>query len=205
MKRRDAPRIELACGDFGLRPWGICFPQSNGHHDGRATASIFPPMAWIFPRALPSSCSQRRRRTTRGTTQTSQFRPFPSPLRSNSRHPRGCGDDTPTGSGPRSPGVAETPYPQGAQPPERAASPMATVLKRPPRSRAAGRISSRSHGPTSSPYFPTARRSPSSSSAQAAARPTSPPPARQSSSADVRRLHPNPDHPRLRDGAVNWL
>ena len=30
MKRRDAPRIELACGDFGLRPWGICFPQSNG-------------------------------------------------------------------------------------------------------------------------------------------------------------------------------
>ena len=32
MKRRDAPRIELACGDFGLRPWGICFPQSNGHH-----------------------------------------------------------------------------------------------------------------------------------------------------------------------------
>ena len=48
-KWRDAPRIELACGDFGLRPWGICFPQSNGHHDGRATASIFPPMAWIFP------------------------------------------------------------------------------------------------------------------------------------------------------------
>ncbi len=67
---------------------------------------------------------------------------------------------------------------------------MATVLKRPPRSRAAGRISSRSHGPTSSPHFPTERRSPSSSSAQAAARPTSPPPARQSSSADVRRLHP---------------
>ena len=27
-KRRDAPRIELACGDFGLRPRGICFPQS---------------------------------------------------------------------------------------------------------------------------------------------------------------------------------
>ena len=89
------------------------FPQSNGHHDGRATASIFPPMAWIFPRALPSSRSQRRRRTTRETTQTSQFRPFPSPLRSNSRHPRGCGDDTPTGSGPRSPGVAETPHPPG--------------------------------------------------------------------------------------------
>ena len=70
-------------------------------------------MAWIFPRALPSSRSQRRRRTTRETTQTSQFRPFPSPLRSNSRHPRGCGDDTPTGSGPRSPGVAETPHPPG--------------------------------------------------------------------------------------------
>ena len=27
-KRRDAPRIELAYGDFGLRPLGICFPQS---------------------------------------------------------------------------------------------------------------------------------------------------------------------------------
>ena len=27
-KRRDAPRIELAYGDFGLRTWGICFPQS---------------------------------------------------------------------------------------------------------------------------------------------------------------------------------
>ena len=27
-KRRDAPRIELACGDFRLRPRGICFPQS---------------------------------------------------------------------------------------------------------------------------------------------------------------------------------
>ena len=25
------------------------FPQSNGHHDGRAMASICPPMAWIFP------------------------------------------------------------------------------------------------------------------------------------------------------------
>ena len=28
-KRRDAPRIELAYGDFGLRPRGICFPQSE--------------------------------------------------------------------------------------------------------------------------------------------------------------------------------
>ena len=28
LKRRDAPRIELAYGDFGLRPRGICFPQS---------------------------------------------------------------------------------------------------------------------------------------------------------------------------------
>ena len=28
-KRRDAPRIELAYGDFGLRPRGICFPQSG--------------------------------------------------------------------------------------------------------------------------------------------------------------------------------
>ena len=25
-KWRDAPRIELAYGDLGLRPWGICFP-----------------------------------------------------------------------------------------------------------------------------------------------------------------------------------
>ena len=28
-------------------------------------------------------------------------------------NPRGCGDDTPTGSGPQSPGVAETPHPPG--------------------------------------------------------------------------------------------
>ena len=28
-KRRDAHCIELAYGDFGLRPCGICFPQSG--------------------------------------------------------------------------------------------------------------------------------------------------------------------------------
>ena len=27
-KRRDAPRIKLACGDFGLRSRGRCFPKS---------------------------------------------------------------------------------------------------------------------------------------------------------------------------------
>ena len=30
-KRRDAPRIELACGDFGLRPWGIRFPSQSSY------------------------------------------------------------------------------------------------------------------------------------------------------------------------------